>query len=442
MAVPPLAFFRRPVIAALTFQGMSLFVGVASVPLLLFFLSNDDFLAWILISTFGALTIQIEQGIQIVAARRLARLWHSANRVLFLEELELIRGTYRKFALSVFFGLGSAGFLYFWLFAELSPSPIWPYAWVAFILSYGLNYLFGYNTVVLLATENTVHLNLTSTLTRGINFVLTFYLLWQGLSILGLSLSFLASVGLSITLLRRRANEQIEKFSDRPPLHSQRETSVKRSDRAASTVANMAYTLSNFFLYKGAFLVFPLLPGASDISGYGLSLQLVAIVYAVSIIPTQVWLDRLVHAVLQGDVNRVRSNLLISLAFGAVVFTAFFLAIVVLARPALVLIGSDVELPSNALIGLIFLAFGIESIIFMLVNLLLILEETRVLWRYIVGVWIALTVSCATQIVAPAIGITTVFLLVPMLIQAFTTLPVVLWHAMARVKALSGRLDG
>jgi len=425
------SFVQRPVIAALSFQGVSLFVGVASVPVLLVFLSAEDFVAWILIATFGALTIQIEQGIQVVASRRLARHWHSGDTSEFSKELVDIQCNFQRFSLAVFFGLGTIGFLYFGALADLDLSPNWPYAWFFFILSYSLNYWFGYNNAILLATESTSYFNLTNALTRSVNFVLTLLLLWQGLSILGLALSFLAAVCLSVLIQRRKARVQIAAMKYRLPTAA---IPARGGPEPRPTVAYTVYTLSNFFLYKGAFLAFPLLPGSHDIASYGLALQLVAILYAISIIPTQVWLHRLVTAFLDRDRRGVTQNLSASLAFCFAVFAACFLAVVLLARPVLGLIGSEVDLPSNAVIGVIFLCFLVEAVIFLFVNLLLVFGETRFLWHYTLKVWIVLALCCIIQNLFPTMGIAVVFLLVPLTVQTLTTLPVAILHALRSVR--------
>ena len=409
---------------------------------MLIFLSDDDFVAWIIIATFGALTIQIEQGIQIVAARRLARHWQLADEALFFEELAIIQCSFRRFSLAVLFGLGATGFIYFGALADLAMSSNWPFAWSAFILSYSLNYWFGYNSAILLATNCTAYFNLINALTRGVNFLFTVLLLSKGLAILGLALSFLASVSLSVTLLRMQAKKRIAMVAGREPLPAKAVTFETDRDKSRPTTLYTGYTVSNFLLYKGAFLMFPLLPGSQEIADYGLALQLVAIVYAISIIPTQVWLNRLVQAVLDQDIVRVWNNLLASLGFGFTVFATCFIAVLIMARPALGLIGSEVTLPTNQLIGLLFLGFMIEAAIFMLVNLLLILERPRFLWRYISGVWIILTVCCLAQLSNPAMGITTVFLLVPLFIQAFTMLPLAIWSVLRAVKAHGGDCHG
>lgn len=426
------SFFQRPVIAALSFQGVSVFVGVASVPLLVYFLSNEDFLAWVLIATFGALTLQIEQGIQIVATRRLAHHWHSADQRGFLKDLTDVRRKFRRLSVAVLLGLGSFGVIYFGILTDLHLSSTWPLAWGTFILAYGINYWFGFNNVILLATRCTFYFNLTNAFTRSLNFFLTLFLLSQGLSIFGLALSFLISVILSVTLMRRRAIRQISTF---PPDASSESVSV--GDTAKSfrhTTVYTLYSLSNFALYRGAFLLFPLLHGKDNISNYGLALQLVAIVYAISIIPTQVWLDWLMRAVLDRDLPRIRHNLIASLTFALLVFVVFFLVLLVLARPALDIIGSNVALPSNSMISLIFIAFLVEAFIFVIVNLLLVLNVPRFLWRYIGGVWTALAFSWIISVIWPDASIATVFLCTSLALQALTTLPLALWYAIQETK--------
>lgn len=411
-----------PVVAALIFQGITLLVGVASVPVLLIFLSASDFLAWILIATFGAFTIQVEQGILIVAARRLARPWHSGDRAEFLEELAAARRSYSRLSMVVLFGLGGFGFLYFGVLTSQDMSANWPLAWVIFVAGYALNYWFGYNSAILLSSECTAQFNLINASTRSLNFATTVLFLWMGLSILGLAASFLLSVGLSVFLIRRQAQGQLARLGQ--PAPGDPPSAPRAADfRSRSGRSYIFYTLSNFALYKGAFLLFPLFPGVLNISDYGLALQLVAIVYGISIIPTQVWLSRLVVAVLAKDAHRIWQNLWISLGFVAVVFALFLGATIILGRIALDMLGSDVSLPENGVLGLMFLALMIEAVIFVIVNLLLILGEIRFLRQYVVSVAVVLAACCAIQMTQGGTGVVLVFLLVPMAVQALVSLP-------------------
>ena len=424
-------FFLKPMAAALIFQGVSVFVGVASVLIFLIFLNQDEFLCWILITTFGALTIQIEQGIQIVAARKLARPWHRCDIHRYYQELALARRNYRRFSLAVFCILGSAGFLYFSLLAQLPLDRHWPLTWILFVLAYVLNYWFGHNSAILLSSNRTASFNLVNALTRSFNFFLTVVFLWMGLSILGLVLSFFISVCLSVTLHRRRALQQIKLLKTLSTPEVLPEASI-----SGQTLPYTIYTISNFMLYKGAFLLFPLFANTGNISNYGLALQLVTIVYTISIIPTQIWMNSLVEAVLARDGAKIKRNTAMSLGFGISIFTIFFTLTVFLAEPVLHMLGSDVSLPLGGILGLIFLAFAVESVIFTIANALLIMQDLRFLRHYIFGVITLLSTCVISQLIWNTANVALIFLMIPLAAQSITTLPIGLWSLRCRLRMI------
>ena len=121
--------------------------------------------------------------------------------------------------------------------------------------------------------------------------------------------------------------------------------------------------------------------------------------------------------------RRIWQNLWISLGFVAVVFALFLGATIILGRIALDMLGSDVSLPENGVLGLMFLALMIEAVIFVIVNLLLILGEIRFLRQYVVSVAVVLAACCAIQMTQGGTGVVLVFLLVPMAVQALVSLP-------------------
>lgn len=425
------AFFLQPMIAALTFQGVSVFVGVASVLVFLLFLNRDEFLCWILITTFGALTIQVEQGIQIVSARKLARPWHSCDIQSYYQELALARRNYRRFSLAVVFILGSAGFLYFSLLTQLPLDRHWQLTWFLFVLAYALNYWFGHNSAILLSSNCTASFNLANALIRSFNFLLTIIFLWMELSVLGLALSFFISVCLSVTLHRRRALQQLKLLETLSAPEIPSETSP-----SGQTLPYTIYTISNFMLYKGAFLLFPLFADVGNISDYGLALQLVAIVYTISIIPTQIWMNRLVEAVLTRDGAKIRRNTAMSFGFGIGVFTICFILTAFLAQPVLHMLGSDVSLPLGGILGLIFLAFAVEAMIFTIVNALLIMQDLRFLRQYIFSVIALLSVCVISQLMWDITNVALIFLMIPLAVQSITTLPIGLWSLRCRLGAI------
>ena len=65
--------------AAYLNQGVNLIVGILMVPMLLHYLGDGEFLLWVIFTTFGGITLQIESSIQVVSVRDIAKQFHAGN---------------------------------------------------------------------------------------------------------------------------------------------------------------------------------------------------------------------------------------------------------------------------------------------------------------------------------------------------------------------------
>jgi len=179
------------------------------------------------------------------------------------------------------------------------------------------------------------------------------------------------------------------------------------------------FTLSSFLLYNGALLIVaPLFP--SETASYGLALQTSALLSAMSLIPLQVWLGRLVladgvHQMLELRRSLVACNLLFAVGYACMILVAPLL---------LRAIGAEVALPKIGVLALMYGAFAVELNIFVMANHLTAKGDYSFTNWYacislsglLAGAWLAWTSDTLW------LG----FLAVPLTVQVFVTLPYII----------------
>jgi hypothetical protein len=422
--------------AAFLFQGVSLFTGIISLPVFLHYMSADAFFTWILFTTIGGLTIQLEYALQIISVRQLSRSWYAQGPTSdqFNTVIYSTRKRFLFLSAMVIFVVGPGGFYYFSALSGHKVSPGWPVAWGIFILAYGVNYFFSRNNCILLATDNTQTFNYINAFSRSLNFVLTTSLLAAGFSIIGVAFSFLASVGVGVTLIRKQA-EQILAKTDRQRTHKR---PAKRHDAIGSKSQKLlpytAFSFMAFFLYRGAFILISYLRPGDDLAPYGLILQIAAIVYAIAIIPTQVRLKPLVEYVLAKSQKQILREIYFHLGFVALVFLVSG-GIITLVGPILLQLNrSQSNLPPTDGIVAVFIAFALEAVIFTLVNLLVVMRSYRFTIQYLALAFVALTLGVAMLLSGG--GLYTSMILMPFAVQLGATLPLVLAQMIFRLRQL------
>ena len=85
---------------------------------------------------------------------------------------------------------------------------------------------------------------------------------------------------------------------------------------------------------------------------------------------------------------------------------------------------------------MIFLAFAVESVIFTIVNALLIMQDLRFLRHYIFGVITLLSVCAISQLIWNTANVALIFLMIPLAVQSIMTLPMELWPFRYRLRVI------
>jgi hypothetical protein len=424
-----------PLTAALLFQLVSLLVSLAMVPLLLRYLGAPEYLVWAIFTTIGGLTLQLESAIQTLMVRRVAPVAAAGQRQQIEAELARARRAYRLLSLAVLLLVLPGGWLYLgWVLqaggSHAAPDG-WDVAWVAFAVAYGINYLFGPNNVWLLATARTNPYFRIGTASRILNFALSLAALLLGFGLAGIAVSFLVSVLVNVgaILLAVRRSRVAE-----PPAAAVPGSSSVVPDAGAGLWRYTLFTLMGFLLYRGAFLLAVGRFGTGEAAAYGLSLQAIAILGAVAVIPIHVRLHHMVAAL--GDNDRVRQDveLLRALGFALVAMTGGAAGLALLGPLILDVIGSEVGLPPPLLIALMAAAFLVEAIVLILSGPLLLARDLGFVTAYVVIAALGLMLGALAVLGGAPLGVSLVAL--PLLLQAGLSLPLLL-RALARSRGSS-----
>jgi hypothetical protein len=440
--------------AALLFQLASLFASVAMVPLLLGYLGAKDYLLWAIFTTLGGLTLQLESAIQTLMVRRVAPAWARGEPDRFRAELRRARLAYMALSLAVLLLLLPGGWLYLASIsggiAHWADSP-WAAAWLAFTLAYALNYLFGPNNVLLLATAAIDRFYWINTGSRVLNIALTAAALVLGLGLIGVSASFLASVVVNVGAMAVAASALRRAMRTPGSVFGQANTAVNgTADRKPADDAGLVrytlFTLVGFLLYRGAFLLAAQYQETAAAAGYGLALQAFAIIFAVAIVPMTVWLHRIVAAINAADTAREDREILRAVLFAVAAIAGGTLALEIVGPFLLDRIGSEVALPDGPTLMLMGFVFLVEALILICVNPLLLRGELGFIRPYVLLAGAALVgAAAALWLGAHRLGDAplVVLLALPALVQAAITLPVIAGKlANAQGRDLGGLLRG
>lgn len=118
--------------------------------------------------------------------------------------------------------------------------------------------------------------------------------------------------------------------------------------------------LGGFLITRANVLILSTFAGLQVAAGYAISLQLLTATAMIAMLPTQVTLPRVVELRLRGGWNELRRLLAGRFAFFFAAYFAGAVIVVVLAQPALALVGSKVHLLPPALLALLALVVMLE----------------------------------------------------------------------------------
>lgn len=395
---------------------------VAMMPLLLRYLDIEGFIIWSIFTTLGGITLQLERAIQVVSVRDIARPFHAGNMAALEGVLRRVRRAYFTLSLAVAGPVLLCGLLYinFILGDKFNQDGL--FDWVIFAGAYALNYYFGFYNAILLGMERVNIFNNVASITRLINLVATYLLLKAGLGVLGICVSFLGSVTVSCISYMQYANRAVNRYRAKYA-----NKGANFNDAGGASGRRIAlytiYMFSSYLLYRGGLLVATALFDKNEVASYGLSLQVFNLLLLASIVPTQVWLGRLVRAISHGSREEVFREFCVTGIVSNGVFMAGVVVLWVFGDTALAIIHSKVILSSNVIMAALTAAFFIELNIYLAANFLVIKENySFVAWyagsALVGGVAGALLTFFTRNAVSTLI-------LAPVLIQAVIALPAV-----------------
>jgi hypothetical protein len=423
--------------AAYLNQAINLLVSILMVPLLLKFLGLGEYILWALFTTFGGITLQIENSIQIVSVREISREYHAGVPTGMRNAIRRARRAYRLLALGVLVPFTVAGLLYFSYVANDKVSNRWQIEWLIFVSAYALNYYFGANNSILLALGKISAFNYIGSLTRTINFIGTALMLMAGFSIIGVCVSFAISVVISCCLVSFMARATLrDAIPMRPSIVTAGETLIAPGFR--DIVRYTLYTFAAFVLYKGGVLLAASAYSKQLIGSYSLTLQSFAMLTSFALVPVQVWLARLMRAIVADNLAEITSELARTLLLSNVVFLIGTGGLLVFGSRLLAFIGASVVLPGPDDLVLVAFAFLVEMNLLVFINLLVSKRQYNFVRIYVV---------CALT----GVGLTTVgiwlthrlflsMVVLPLVVQLTVCLPLVLRIVCAELKTTARAL--
>lgn len=408
--------------AAYLYQSVNLLTGLLMVPLLLLNLDPSQFVMWAIFTTLGGMTLQVESSIQVVSVRRIAHAFHAGKLQALTVRHAYARRLYRMLAAFTLVAVASAGATYLMQTASENLETEWKLAWSIFMIAYAVNYWFGANTATLLALGKIASYNYIAALTRALNLITTFTLLMLGWGVVGICTSFLFSVVLSCLLIKAAARKTLADTQRRSDMATGTATVPPRQSH--DIIRYTLFMLAAYIIYKGGVLVAVWYFPKDEVGAYSLMLQALTILFAFALVPIQVWLPRLMKAIVINDLVAVMRELSRSLLLANVTFMIGSLLLGMFGPSSLEFIGSRISLPPTFELVITSLAFTIELNLFLLINLLVSRQQFEFVRIYIGCVCLALV--CAAFAVWLEQPLVLAFVLAPALVQGLICLPLIL----------------
>lgn len=408
--------------AAYLFQAVNLTVSILTVPLLLHYLDVSGYVLWSVFTVFGAVTLQLQNGIQPVAVREIAREYRGGTMRSLTGAIKRVRHAYYMLTVFVVGPLLIAGIAYLHFVAGPKLGTAGIPEWFVFVGGYALNYAFAANSAILLGMVRIAQQNNINSVTRALYFTLSFLLLRAGYSVMGICIGFVVSVILSCALITRAARQCTNK-------HRMTRRTAEPEEPKTETVANrgmrdyLLYSISAYLLYNGALLVATAIFPKEKVASYTLSVQVFALMSAFSIVPIQVWLNRLVGAVTRRDRVGMLHELAATLVTANAVFVAGFIVLALFGNLLLVLLGSKVQFLRASDLSLIFAAFLVELNIVILVNFLVTSRRYEFVRIYLVTSGMGLVLAALAAWLSHRLLLSLV--VVPVTLQCLVCLPLI-----------------
>lgn len=373
-------------------------VGISMLPLLLTFLSTEQFLLWSLFITIAGGFLQVETAIQALLARNIARFSLNGPRSQFIRSRINSCTVYRRFTTFVLLVMGLGGGLYLFNVDADQLDRSWLHQWCIFLAAYCFNYFCAHNNALLIGAEKTVAFNLNNIISRLTNLGLTALFLVWGYGVYGLAISFAASVLLGCNLNAFHARATTRKLSENL-IDSKAPDSLLPS--LSGIIGFAGYLLLSYWIYRSSLLVVAAGPNAIQKgASLAFALQVFAIFVTLSLTPIQMRVAPLIEALKAkktADTGKefARIHLLVNAGF-ILCCVALFTGSGVLEK----VIPSDFAMPDPILLGFLALGFLVEINLQCFANVLIGLQKFSFIRYYAFSLFCALVILILVAIIS------------------------------------------
>ena len=417
--------------AAYLNQTINLLVTILMVPLLLKYLDLSEYILWGVFTTFGGITLQIENSIQVLSVREISREWHTGNSEALRHVVRRAKKTYSMLAAGVAGPFLVTVLLYLSYVAGEKVSAHWGIEWVLFAATFTINYYFGANNSILLAMEKVETYNHINTLTRVLYFVGTLLMLMAGFSVIGICISFASSVAVGCILISIVARRSLHENISSGYVRASGDNHIARTsgyDIAKYTL----FTFSVFALYRGGVLVVVSFFPKDVVGSYTLVLQAFTILSTFALVPIPVWLARLVISILNDNSSEVIRELARTFLYVNLLFVTGTVLMLLFGNSLLGYIGSNVLLPGSTDLLIVALAFMVEINLSILINLLVTKRRYEFIRTYVACV--AAGLSLALCGIWFSLGLFASMVVLPIIVQLVVCLPLIINRVCAELR--------
>ena len=411
------------------YQLVNISAGLIMLPLLLGFLSADEFLRWSLFIVIAGLSLQVESAIQAVFVRSIAGAGNYGVSRFHLE-IANARRVYSIFSIIVLVAMGLGGGAYLASVFGSALDSSWASQWSIFVIAYCFNYICGPNNCILIATDHTTQFNLINSASRLINLSLTSLFLVNNFSIWGLVFSFSISVlvGCSLNYLQARKAQSIF-VSLESPVGQQRD---HEQPAISDIVKYGTYVFVSYALYRSILLIAAMQSeSVEQNAGLALALQIFALLSTVAMTPFQMRVAPLVQAFVRED-SRAAS---IEFSKLSIMLNGMFLACVtlILVVPDTMLqsINPDIKMIDKSVFSLMALGFMVEANLQSIAATLLIRKKMRFIKIYLTSISL-ITIISVSIFYFFSTSITILFTMI-IAIQTILTLPAFVWQLRSEI---------
>ncbi len=419
--------FSFATLAAYLHQSVNLVVGVATVLLMLRYLGINEYILWSLFIAFGGLTLQVENSIQMLAVRDIARQHHGWSKERLKASLVRATRMYQGFASMVAGPLATVGILYLYFMTAENTAADWKFEWAIFIIAYTINYWFGTNNAVLLATDRLAIFSIISTCTRIIHFALSWALLAHGWAVLGLCISFAMGVFINVIVMRFSANWSLRQSYQFAGKHANQSEGTDANTSGITRGNLLHYTIvaiAAFALYRGSILMATAFFQTEVVAQYALAIQAFGMIATLALVPINLWLASLVRAVLADNVIWILRELARTLLAVNLCFVVCGFLLMLAGDILLVSVGSELILPPGGTLALVGIAFLIEANLFVLINFFITRNSYTFTSAYLGATTLAMGGALSASMLGAPMEIA--LLIVPICIQCCLSLPLLL----------------